>query len=156
MRVVSSPSGFGWTPAAKGFLAHFVFKFVPFVTGSVNVLKWLYRKLLKSMVVVWQGLEAAYVELKSPRARHDAFKTVLLLVNSRTDQLARAVIQANIMKNFGIKILPIAVGGDILRDELRKLATNPSDVELMQVNEVGRADALVRRIQERLCPVPRE
>lgn len=94
--------------------------------------------------------------MKSPRARHDAFKTVLLLVNSRTDQLARAVIQANIMKNFGIKILPIAVGGDILRDELRKLATNPSDVELMQVNEVGRADALVRRIQERLCPVPRE
>ena len=112
--------------------------------------------LKAGVVVVRQGLEAAYVELKSARARHDAFLTVLLLVNSRTDDLAAAVIQANRMKDFGIKILPIAVGGDILRDELRQMATNPSDVELMQVDEVGRSDALVRQIQERLCPVPRE
>jgi len=103
-----------------------------------------------------QGLEAAYVELISPRARRDAFHTVLLLINSRTDDLAQAVIQANIMKNLDIKIVPIAVGRDVLLDELRKMATNPQDVAYIEFSQIGRSENLVRQIQQSLCPIPRK
>lgn len=94
--------------------------------------------------------------MKSARARHNVFKTVLLLVNSRTDELQEAVIQANIMKNYGIKIVPIAVGRDVLLDELRKMATNPSDVQLMEYNEIGRREDLVLQLLQTLCHIPSE
>lgn len=98
------------------------------------------------------------MELISPHARLDAFHTVLLLINSRTltNDLAQAVIQANIMKNLGIKIVPIAVGRDVLLDELRKMATNPSDVDYIEFSQIGRSENLVRQIQQSLCPIPRE
>ena len=102
-----------------------------------------------------QGLELAYVEFSSAHARPDAFHTVLLLVQSRTDDLASAVIQANIMKNAGVKIVPIAVGPDVPLDELRKMATNPSDVELIMYNEIGSSRGIVR-LFPKLCPTARE
>ena len=102
-----------------------------------------------------QGLELAYVEFSSAHARPDAFHTVLLLVQSRTDDLAAAVIQANIMKNAGVKIVPIAVGPDVPLDELRKMATNPSDVELIPYNEIGSLNRILQLIPK-LCPSPSE
>jgi len=102
-----------------------------------------------------QGLEVAYVELLSAHARPTAFHTVLLLIQSRTDDLPAAVIQANIMKNAGIKIVPIAVGPDVPLDELRKMATNPVDVELIPYDQIGSIN-LVLQLIPKLCPSPSE
>ena len=66
------------------------------------------------------------------------------------------MIQANIMKNFGINIVAIAVGRDVPLDELRKMATNPTDVELILYNNFGRQANDIRRLQQKLCPVPSE
>ena len=101
---------------------------------------------------VVQGLEVAYVELSSARARPTVFHTILLLVQSRTDNLAAAVIQANVVKNADIKIVPIAVGPDVPLDELRKMATNPLDVEYIAYNEIGRLDR-IRNIIPKLCHI---
>jgi len=60
------------------------------------------------------------------------------------------------MKNYGIKVVPIAVGRDVLLDELRKMATNPLDVQLMQYNEIGRREDLVQQLLRTLCPIESE
>jgi len=100
-----------------------------------------------------QGLEVAYVELSSARVRPNAFRTVLLLIQSRTDDLTAAVISANIMKNAGIKIVPIAVGPDVPLDELRKMATNPIDVEYIPYNQIGNLNR-VQLLIPKFCPSP--
>jgi len=98
-----------------------------------------------------QGLEVAYVELLSARVRPDAFRTVLLFSQSRTDDLAEAVISANIMKNAGIKIVPIAVSPDVPLDELRKMATNPIDVEYIPYNQIGNLNR-AKLLMPKFCP----
>jgi len=60
------------------------------------------------------------------------------------------------MKNFGIKIVPVAVGRDVLLDELRKLATNPNDVDLIAFSEIGRQENLLLQLLQKLCPIPSE
>jgi len=95
------------------------------------------------------------VELSSARARPNAFHTVLLLVESRTDNLEEAVIQSNVLKNYGIKIVPIAVGPDVPLDELRKMATNPLDVELIPYDQIGSMN-YIQQLIPKLCPSPSE
>jgi len=60
------------------------------------------------------------------------------------------------MKNYGIKVVPIAVGPDLLLDELRKMATNPSDVEFIAFSEIATREDLVLRLLQKFCPVPSE
>jgi len=57
------------------------------------------------------------------------------------------------MKNADIKIVPIAVGRDVLLDELRKMATNPSDVQYIDFDDIGtQLDDLVLQLLMSFCP----
>jgi len=60
------------------------------------------------------------------------------------------------MKNFGIKIVPIAVGRDVQLDELRKMATNPLDVQFVDFSELSRREDLVLQLLQKFCPIARE
>jgi len=60
------------------------------------------------------------------------------------------------MKNYGIKVVPLAVGEDVILDELRKMATNPQEVQYVAFSELGRRPDLVQTIQQSLCPVDGE
>jgi len=58
------------------------------------------------------------------------------------------------MKNYGIKIVPIAVGQDVLLDELRKMATNPVDVQYIDFASIGTQENLLLTLLQKFCPVP--
>jgi len=60
------------------------------------------------------------------------------------------------MKNYGIKIVPIAVGRDVQLDELRKMATNPLEVQFIDFSELGRREDLVLQLLQSFCPIPSE
>ena len=60
------------------------------------------------------------------------------------------------MKNDAIKIVPLAVGRDVLLEELRKMATNPLDVDLVRMEELATRPDLVQELQQKLCHIPRE
>ena len=94
----------------------------------------------------------AYLEITSSHARINAIHTILLLQNSRMDDLEVSVIEANSIKNRGINIVGLGVGPDLELNQIRQIVTDPTLVQQIEYDDVGAYSQLLIQSIASFCP----
>ncbi|KAK3083273.1 hypothetical protein FSP39_018154 [Pinctada imbricata] len=125
---------------------------------SKNLLK-IFAKSLKHPKVgtnTARGIERVRKMMRE-EGRSFAPKVMVVITDGRSTNPAKTVAQANLAKVEGISVIAIGVGTAIFRDELRQIASNPTQVfEVVDFEDLKQIITAMRDLicQGLICDVP--
>lgn len=76
-----------------------------------------------------EALKAARSMFKSPGARDDAQKVLVVITDKKSaSSLSKVLPEANMLEDMDVKVIPVGIGSEIERKELEEITPNVTDV----------------------------
>lgn len=102
-----------------------------------------------NFVVLAEGIEAAVGQLSG--GRQDARKVIVVVSGRTTENIDHSVETANSAKRQRIEIIGAGFGGDAVRNELSRIATELADDHVFTSASATALQTLARPVNETVC-----